>query len=51
MIPLLQLPCPRAPGNRPTTEIGPLATAIVLALIVCLQIGLLLWAFLKDWGS
>jgi len=36
---------------RSSGEVGPLATALILALILCFQIGLLLWVFLRDWGS
>lgn len=51
MISFIRLPyhgVQNAPRRR---EIGPWATAVILALILCLQIGLLVWVFLKDWRT
>jgi len=51
MISFIDLPYRAGPRPRLSEEIGPWATALVLALILFFQIGLLLWVFLKDWGS
>jgi hypothetical protein len=48
MISFIQLPY-RGVQQGQLREFGPLATALILALIVCLQLGLLAWIFLKDW--
>jgi hypothetical protein len=51
MIPFIQLPYKAERRARATAEIGPLATAMILALILCFQLALLVWVFLKDWRS
>lgn len=50
MISFIQLPYRGIEHSRPK-EFGPFATALVLALIICFQLGLLVWVFVKDWGS
>jgi hypothetical protein len=45
MIPLIQLPFRKLQSGVAQTEVGPRTTAIVLALILCFQIGLLLCVF------
>jgi hypothetical protein len=37
--------------QAPQREFGPLATALILALIICFQLGLLAWVFLEDWRA
>ena len=51
MISFIQLPHRGEQCSRSSAEFGPLATALILALILCFQIGLLLWIFLRDWGT
>ena len=48
MISFIQLPY-RGVQQGPPREFGALATALILALIICFQLGLLAWVFLKDW--
>ena len=49
MITFIQLPYRRVQTAAPHIEVGPRATAIVLALILCFQIGLLIWVFFGTW--
>ena len=51
MISFIQLPYRRLPRGEGAADVGPWGTAVVLALIVCFQIGLLVWVFLGHWGS
>ena len=50
MISFVQLPY-RGGTQTHHREFGPAATALILALIVCFQLGLLAWVFLKEWHS
>ena len=50
MITFIQLPYRKLHSAERTAEVGPWATAVVLALILFFQIGLLIWVFLKNWG-
>jgi hypothetical protein len=47
MISFIQLPY-RGTEDRAQKEFGPLGTALILALIVFFQVGLLVWVFLED---
>ena len=49
MISFIQLPY-RAHHLR-HKELGPFATAVILALILCFQLGLLVWLFLHTWRA
>jgi hypothetical protein len=50
MISFIQLPYRGVQRGRAGGEIGPRGTALILALVVCFQVGLLLWFLLRDWG-
>jgi hypothetical protein len=50
MISFIQLPY-RNQEHGGAREFGPVGTALILALIVCFQLGLLLWVFVQDWAS
>jgi hypothetical protein len=50
MISFVQLPY-RGEKQSHEREFGPAATALILALIVCFQLVLLAWVFLKGWRS
>jgi hypothetical protein len=47
MISFIQIPYRRLHPGGPRSEVGPLAAAVVLVLILCFQIGLLFWVFLN----
>jgi hypothetical protein len=51
MISFIRLPYRPARTVPSRTEIGPWATAVILALILCFQVGLLVWAFVAQWGG
>jgi hypothetical protein len=51
MIPFIQLRQKRLETLAAQSEVGPRTTAIVLALILCFQIGLLVLVLLKNWSS
>ena len=46
MISFLQLPCRTAHSAPSRANLGPLATVLILALILFFQLGLLVWVFL-----
>ncbi|HZR17647.1 MAG TPA: hypothetical protein VFE51_10000 [Verrucomicrobiae bacterium] len=50
MISFIQLPY-RSREHGGPREFGPVGTALILALIVCFQLGLLVWVFMRDWQS
>lgn len=50
MISFIQLPY-RGVQHQGQREFGPLATALVLALIIFFQLALLFWVFVKEWRS
>ena len=50
MITFVQLPYRKLQTVVRPSEVGPRATAVVLALILCFQIGLLVWVFLRNWS-
>ncbi|HLH52207.1 MAG TPA: hypothetical protein VKY92_01125 [Verrucomicrobiae bacterium] len=49
MISFVQLPYRRPESVSRSVELGPRMTALVLALILFFQIGVLAWAFLSNW--
>ena len=51
MIPFIQLPLRNLQSSVAQREVGPRTTAIILVLILCFQIGLLLWVVLKNWSN
>jgi len=48
MIPLIQLPQRTSKSSSLQTQVGPIAAALVLALIICFQVALLVLAFVKN---
>jgi len=50
MISFVQLPYRGGTQTHPR-DFGPAVTALILALILCFQVGLLAWVFLKGWHS
>jgi len=48
MISFIQLPYRKLHSAQMQEQIGPLATTVILALILCLQLALLVWAFLRN---
>jgi hypothetical protein len=48
MISFIQLSY-RSRQPRGERGFGSVGTALILALIVCFQLGLLVWVFMKDW--
>lgn len=49
MISFIQLPYRRADLTEDRREIRPGLVALSLALILCFQIALVIWVYLKDW--
>ncbi len=51
MIPFIRLPLrsPREENKRP--EIRPVLVAIILGLILCFEVGLVLWVFYHQWRT
>ena len=47
----IQLPYRAMQRTRSHADIGPLGTALILALILFFQLGLLVWVFLQEWRS
>ena len=48
MISFIRLPYRPVRAARSRREVGPWATAVILALILCFQVGLLVWAFVME---
>jgi len=48
MIPVIQLPQRSLKSSSLQTQVGPLAAALVLAIIICFQIALLVLVFVKN---
>jgi hypothetical protein len=49
MIPFVQLPYRKSPELEEKPGIRPLLVAVILGFILCLQVGLVLWVFYKQW--
>ncbi|HTL57281.1 MAG TPA: hypothetical protein VL361_16475 [Candidatus Limnocylindrales bacterium] len=48
MISFIQLPYRKPASTQPPQALKPWVLALILGLILCLQIGLVLWVFLRQ---